>query len=338
MLSLRNRLALLLLSLLSVGPAFAQAPQAPAANSPSGKDPAPPLVVMSFNIRYGTANDGENAWPRRQRMVIERLRANVADVVGLQEALRFQIDEILAALPEYKAVGVGRDDGKESGEHAAILYRHARLELEPPVPHSAGSSRLTHGHFWLSDTPEEPGSKSWGNNITRMCTWVRLRETGTANAFVVFNTHLDHQSQASREKSVVLLKQQIAAREGGDPVIVTGDFNAGEDNPAIVTMLEADKPESAATRTCPPFRDSFRVVHPDEREVGTFNNFKANPPFKGDKIDYIFVDDKWEVIEASIDRTMPDGRCPSDHFPIIAKLRFRPATPQVPAEPVAPKP
>lgn len=302
-------------------------PAGDAAKQPDSPAGPAPLIVMSFNIRYGTASDGENAWPKRQQLVIDRIRESNADVIGLQEALRFQIDELLAALPDYKAVGVGRDDGKEAGEHAAILYRHARLSLEPPVPHSAGESTATHGHFWLSDTPEKPGSKSWGNTITRICTWARLREKGTQHAFIVFNTHLDHESQPSREKSVQLLKERIARREGADPVIVTGDFNAGESNAAIVSMLAEHKATDPKSRACPPLRDSFRAVHPDEREVGTFNSFKPAGPFSGDKIDYIFIDDRWDVLDAAIDRTIPDGRCPSDHFPVTAELRLKPEPP-----------
>lgn len=298
----------------------------PRASEPQSPPEAPPLVVMSFNIRYGTARDGDDAWPKRQKLVIDRMRESNADIIGLQEALRFQIDELLAAMPGYKAVGVGRDDGREAGEHVAILYRHSRLALEPPVPHRPGRSTATHGHFWLSETPEKPGSKSWGNSITRMCTWARLREIETDRAFIVFNTHLDHESQPSRVRSVELIKQRIANREGSDPVIVTGDFNAGQKNEAIHAMLATDTPTDPGSPVCPPLRDTFRVADPKATTVGTFNGFKGVTD--GEKIDYIFVDDRWEVLEASIDRTMPDGRCPSDHFPVIARLRCRPPAPK----------
>jgi len=319
-----GRLSFLFVTLALIATCFGAAPQAAAsASQPPARDEADAsLIVMSFNIRYGTANDGENAWPKRRQMVIDRIRESKADVVGLQEALKSQIDELLSAMPEYRTVGVGRDDGKSAGEHSAILYRNGRLSLEPS-PAVDGTPGSAHGDFWYSDTPEQPGSKSWGNKITRICTWARFRDTKANHVFVLFNTHFDHESQPSREKSAALLKQRIAALHHDQPVIVMGDFNAGEKNAAIVTMLRVEQAVDADSFVCPPLRDSFRVIHPDEKQVGTFNSFKGISD--GDKIDYIFVDDRWIVADASIDFTMPDGRCPSDHFPVLATLRLTPA-------------
>ena len=179
------------LGLLAAMLGFAPPAATPAATPlPAAATADSSLIVMTFNIRYGTASDGENAWPKRKQLVIDRIRQSKADIVGLQEVLRFQIDELIAAMPEYSFVGVGRDDGKSGGEHAAILYRHATLELGPD------GIVATHGDFWLSDTPETPGSKSWGNNITRVCTWARLREKSTGQSLFFVNTHLDHESQA----------------------------------------------------------------------------------------------------------------------------------------------
>ena len=148
------------------------------------------LTVMSFNIRYGTANDGDNHWSQRREFLFEVVRDENADLVGVQEALAFQIDEILAAVPGYAVVGVGRDDGRARGEFSAILFRRDRFRVADS------------GTFWFSDTPEVPGSKSWGNTITRISTWARLVDRD-GSAFWHFNLHLDHQSQPSRERSTV---------------------------------------------------------------------------------------------------------------------------------------
>jgi len=252
------------------------------------------LRVMTFNVRYGTAPDGENQWSNRKSLLFEVVSKHKPDVVGLQEALRFQIEEILAAVPGYAFLGVGRDDGKAAGEHAAILYRTDRLKVDQ------------HGDFWFSDTPEVPGSKHWGNQITRMCTWVRFETQDGGTPFYVFNLHLDHISQPSREKSVQLLLRKIQEREHQDPVIATGDFNAGETNPAV-TMMKGT------------FYDTFRMLHPDATDVVTFNSFKS-PPSGGDKIDYIFVDRFIPVGEAAIVRDQTNGRYPSDHFPVTATV------------------
>lgn len=271
-----------------------------AASSAAGS----PLTVMSFNIRYGTADDGEDHWEKRRAQLIGLLREQQADVIGVQEALYFQLQEILKELPEYQMVGIGRSDGKTAGEYSAMLYKAGRLTVKKSDT------------FWFSDTPEQIASKTWGNTIERICTWARFEDRqggSSAGTFYVFNLHLDHRSQPSREKSVALLRQRIAAREQPrEPVIVTGDFNAGEANPAVVTM-RGDGP----TR----FVDTFRALHADATEVGTFSGFKMGNT-KGEKIDYVFVEPSTKVLTAEILRASHDGRYPSDHFPVIARLQL----------------
>jgi endonuclease/exonuclease/phosphatase family metal-dependent hydrolase len=260
-----------------------------------------PLNVMSFNIRYGTANDGDNHWNLRREFLIDVIRAADADLVGLQEALDAQIAALLKELPQYGVVGVGRDDGRTRGEYAAILYRRDRFRVSDA------------GTFWFSDTPEVVASRSWGNNITRICTWARFIDRD-GQAFWQYNVHLDHESQPSRERSTALLAERIAGRRAPvEPVIVTGDFNVGETNPAI-TRLTA--PAQAVPAL---FIDTFRVRHPDERRAGTFNAFKFGQ-IDGEKIDYVLVQPGTEVVEAAIIRTSRNDRYPSDHFPVTARF------------------
>ncbi len=259
---------------------------------------AEPITVMTFNIRYGTANDGENHWTRRRNFLFDVVREQDADVIGLQEALDAQIREIVQAVPAYAVVGVGRDDGKTAGEYSAILVRKDRFHVAEA------------GTFWFSDTPAVPGSTSWGNRITRICTWARLIDRD-GTPFWFFNVHLDHQSQPSRERSAELLLRRIDARAfPAEPVIVTGDFNAGEDNAAIQTMLSGKA-----------LVDTFRVLHPDEKRVVTFSGFTMEP-IEGPKIDYVLVQPGTEVLSAEIVRTSRDGRYPSDHFPVTARVRL----------------
>jgi endonuclease/exonuclease/phosphatase family metal-dependent hydrolase len=267
--------------------------------------PREPLAVMTFNIRYGTAKDGENAWQFRRTMLIDVIREQDPDLIGLQEALDGQITEIVTALPGYAVVGVGRDDGGRAGEYSAILYRKDRLNVAEA------------GTFWFSDTPAVPGSKSWGNNITRICTWARFVDRD-GRAFWHYNVHLDHQSQPSRERSTELLRLRVDARSfPAEPVIVTGDFNVGETNPAIATMTGGQGTDASLA----PFVDTYRVLHPDEREVGTFNGFKPAAT-QGDKIDYVLVQPGTQVLRADIVRTSRDNRYPSDHFPVVARVRL----------------
>ena len=181
--------------------------------------------LMSFNIRYGSANDGPNRWPNRRELVFDVLRNHRPDCVGLQEALDYQIKAICDAVEGYGLIGVGRDDGKSKGEFSAILYRKDRFEVSES------------GTFWLSDTPEKPASITWGNACTRICTWARLVEKQSGRAFYMFNTHFDHVSQPSREKSAVLIVERIAARKHDEPFVLTGDFNVGEENPVATTRF-----------------------------------------------------------------------------------------------------
>lgn len=261
---------------------------------------AEPLRAMTFNIRYGTAADGEHAWPLRRALLFRVIRDQAPTVLGVQEALRFQLDEIRAELPQYGEIGVGRDDGAEEGEYSAILFDRARLEP------------LAQGTFWLSDTPDVPGSKSWGNQIVRIATWARFRERASGAAFYVFNTHWDHESQPARERSASLLLERIAARAVPDPVLVMGDFNAGEDNPAFQALVAA-----GAVR----LYDTFRTLHPVAREVGTYHAFGGEE--NGAKIDAILASPEWRPLAAEILTVSERGRYPSDHFPVTATLALR---------------
>jgi endonuclease/exonuclease/phosphatase family metal-dependent hydrolase len=263
---------------------------------------------MSFNVRYGRARDGANAWPNRREIVFETIRDRAPDVVGLQEALRFQMDEIRSGVPGYGEVGVGRDGGTK-GEYSGVLYREARFDVAES------------GTFWLSDTPEVP-SRHWGNDCIRICTWARLVEKAPGGrGFYLFNTHLDHRSQPSREKGARLIARRIASRARPDPVVLTGDLNAGERNPAVLYLLGRTGPDRPADATPVPLVDTFRVLHPKQKNVGTFNGFRGAAA--GAKIDYVLVQPGTEVLEAEIVRASRDGRYPSDHFPVTARVRWR---------------
>lgn len=260
------------------------------------------LRVLSFNIRYGTAKDGDNRWANRRELAFDVIRRHAPDIAGLQEALDWQLDESIAALPHFAYVGVGRDDGVRAGEFAAILYRRDRFTV------------ADQGTFWFSDHPAKPGSMSWGNLIPRICTWARFTPKSGDRAFYVYNVHLDHASQHSRERSAEFLTTRIRARAHRDPIIVTGDFNAGETNPAIL-RLTTGQPGGSLNLV-----DTFRVLYPDETTVGTFNAFRGAGD--GEKIDYIFAPGDAKVFEAAIIRDHDGARYPSDHYPVIAALRL----------------
>ncbi|HEY8504612.1 MAG TPA: endonuclease/exonuclease/phosphatase family protein [Gemmataceae bacterium] len=266
---------------------------------------APGVRVMSFNIRYGTANDGENHWDRRKEFLVEVIKAFDPDLLGTQETLGFQRDYLAEKLPGYEAFGVGRDDGKDRGEMMALYFKKDRFE------------KLDGGHFWLSETPETPGSKSWDSSLPRMVTWVKLRDRKSPDAppVVFFNTHFDHRGPKARVESARLLRERVAKLGEGASVIVTGDFNSGEGSEPYRTLF------GPANGNPSPLVDTFRTAHPERGPTeGTATGFRPSAT-GGARIDWIGASRDWKVIEAGIDRTTREGRVPSDHFPVTAVLR-----------------
>jgi endonuclease/exonuclease/phosphatase family metal-dependent hydrolase len=260
--------------------------------------------VMSYNIRYGSANDGKNNWTHRRPLLCRLLRMQYPDIIGTQEGLRFQLDEIRSDLSHYGEIGAGREDGGKAGEYCAILYRTDRF------------TDVHSGTFWFSSTPEIPGSRSWGNRLPRICTWALLIDKTTRRGVYVYNMHLDNLSQESRRKSIELLESKIENREHRYPVVILGDFNVTEGNPVVRFLKGAakGKPNSRIA-----FIDAYRKIHP-KTFGGTFNFFRGIK--FGPRIDYIFSSPEANVEDAEIICTGFNGCFPSDHFPLLARFAY----------------
>jgi endonuclease/exonuclease/phosphatase family metal-dependent hydrolase len=273
---------------------------APAADSLPGD-----VRVMSYNIRLGSAKDGPNHWEHRKEALVATIKAYDPDLLGTQETLGFQRDYLVANLPEYDHLGVGRVDGKEQGEMMALFYKRDRFE------------KFDGGHFWLSETPDQVGSKSWDSSLPRMVTWVKLRDrrNPSARPIAFFNTHFDHRGVQARLESARLIRRQIATLAQGALAITTGDFNAGEgSDPYQALFGPLDGQDS-------PLVDTFRVACPEPNgPEGTFCGFKPDAT-NGARIDWIGASRDWQVVAAGIDRTVSNGRTPSDHFAVFAVLR-----------------
>lgn len=267
-------------------------------------DEPPEVTVVSFNIRYGSARDGENRWDQRRDALVERIRDLDPDLLGTQETLEFQRDFLAEKLTGYEVGGVGRDDGKRAGEMMAVYWRTARFE------------KLEVGHFWLSETPDVPGSKSWDSSLPRMATWVKLRDRRAEDApSVLFvNTHFDHRGPEARRESAALIRERITSLGKGCSVILTGDFNAAEGSDPYSALL-ADRDGTPS-----PLVDAYRIAHPERRtDEGTFSGFRTRP-VEGGRIDWITCTRDWKVQRAEIDREGREGRYPSDHFAVRALL------------------
>lgn len=261
-----------------------------------------PITVQSFNLRLNVESDGENAWPNRTEAAVAILRE--ADLIGVQEALPGMLEDLDARAPAFARIGVGRQaDG--GGEYSAIYYRTARFEL------------LEDGTFWLSATPEVPGSVGWDAALPRICTWGRFRDRTTGAVFVHANTHFDHVGEEARRESARLLVARLAEIAGEAPLILTGDFNVTPDTDPYRVLASAFRDARDATETAP------------EGMAPTWNDFGRADLTR--RIDFVFVHGSVRVLQfETIDGTIgdvlgtDDPRYPSDHFPVEAWVTLQP--------------
>lgn len=262
-----------------------------------------PVRVMSFNVRYGTAPDGDNRWERRRDLFFETIEKFQPDLIGFQEVVTLQYDAIAERMKGHAFCGVGREDGQRKGEYSSIGYRRDRF------------AAVASGTFWLSESPTVVGSKSWDSALPRICTWVRLRETASGREFVYANTHFDHRGVVARREAARVLSEQLRPIAAGGPAILSGDLNINEDNPAYSALVKPPQAEWI------PWIDSYRTLHPQRQpDEASFNGFKGT--VQGARIDFIFHTRHFRATAAGIDRTSREGRFPSDHYPVTAVLEL----------------
>lgn len=256
------------------------------------------IRVLSYNIRYNNPDDGINAWPNRSDSVSDIIGVRVKpDIVGLQEVLKDQLDDLEERLPAYASVGQGRDDGKDAGEFSPIFYRPDKFEL------------IENDMFWLSETPDVPGSKSWDAAITRIVTWALFLEKETNQKFYVYNTHFDHRGEHARLMSARMLVSRIVEIEEDIPVIVTGDMNVQESSEVYSVFTEKSVLLDAR----------YVSKNGHQGPTTTSNNWEELRPPES-RIDYIFVRSVSNVVNHVILDDRYDGRFPSDHLPVMADI------------------
>ncbi|WP_327053329.1 endonuclease/exonuclease/phosphatase family protein [Halomicrococcus gelatinilyticus] len=261
------------------------------------------LRVMSYNIRYDNPNDGENVWRERRDKIANAIRFHKPGVVGLQEALHAQLQDLSERLPGYEWLPAGRKEVENAGEYAAIGYDRDRFNLE------------REGIFWLSETPDEPGSVGWDANLPRLAHYVELREQFTDVTFWHFNTHFDHAGEESRLNAAKLLLHRIDGLVPDDPVVITGDFNCRAGSPPYVRLT--GRTQSSRGRT---LRDSHRYSkyghHGPETSMTDFSNLIPDK-----KIDHVFVSSDVEVVlHGILSDAYASGRYASDHLPVVADV------------------
>ncbi len=249
------------------------------------------LRVMTFNVRV-PVDTNINAWMNRRDLLVQVIKAQHPDVLGTQELTQEQGEFIAAHLPGYAWFGRGREGGSK-GEHMGVFYRTDRLQV------------LRSGDFWLSDTPEVPGSKTWGQPYPRMVTWARFRLRHGGGTFDYFNTHFPYRPEDVRARmlSADEILQRISKLPSADRVILAGDFNSGPDSPVYAKLTAA-------------LHDAWIVATAHAGPAKTFHNFTGNPD---QRIDWILTRGfKTRAVQTI---TKNDGvHYPSDHFPVVAEL------------------
>ena len=256
------------------------------------------LIVGTFNIRYDNPRDSGNLWKDRAPVVASLIRFHEFDIVGTQEGLKHQLDDIKNALPEFSCYGKGRDDGQSKGEHSVIFYRKDKFFV------------VDSGDFWLSQTPEKPGP-GWDARLNRICSWIKLRIKQGGKIFYVFNIHYDHQGVQARIESSKLMIAKIRETAGKQPVIFTGDFNGNHESEWYLYIKNSGVVKDVRELAAHPYINN-----------GSFNAFGTNNASK-DIIDHIFISSHFTVRKYGILTDTYHGKFPSDHFPVITTISFR---------------
>ena len=257
------------------------------------------IKVMSFNIRLGVAKDGENRWDLRKELVVKTIREYNPDLLGLQEVFPMQEEYLRESFPEYVYYGRSRLVDPNDGEACSIMFRKERFN---PSEQST---------FWLSETPDEPGSKSWDSSLHRIANMISLKDKQVrGKKLVLINTHFDHRGKVAREEAAKIIKNRVSALEKGARVVITGDFNSGEGSSPYQSLMGGS------------IIDTFRMVHPNRtEEESTFTAWKGR--LIGNRIDWVLCSANFQILSATINRSHDKGRYPSDHYPVTATLNYQ---------------
>jgi endonuclease/exonuclease/phosphatase family metal-dependent hydrolase len=250
---------------------------------------------MTFNIRYDNPDDGIYQWQNRRNLIFGSVRNHNPGVIGFQEVLVSQLRQLTDSLSYYKYYGVGRDDGKETGEFAPIFYLADRFSLQDS------------GVFWLSEHPQLPGSISWGAACTRITTWIKLKDIQSCSSFYIFNTHFDHISEEARVHAAALLLHQIDSIAGKSNGIVMGDFNCTSGDQSFELLAK-----------------DLILSGPSDEDIQDACTYIGFPPLfiPGNVIDFIFVTkgSRIKCIDCVISDYHQDASYPSDHLPVVCDM------------------
>ena len=269
------------------------------------------FVLATYNIRYEGQGDYDNGngWSTRRDYVSQLIRFHGFDIFGTQEGLHNQLEDLKERLPGFDYIGVGRTDGKQEGEYAAIFYRTDMFEV------------LDHGDFWLSTETDKPNI-GWDAALPRVCTWGKFRMKSNGFTFIYYNLHMDHIGVVARAESAKLILKKVTENPEKLPAILSGDFNINQNNESFKLIDNSGI-----------MSDSYRIADFKYLNNGTYNAFSPASPTKDERIDHIFLTKDFHVYKYGVltdvyysESTDADGnkigvaRTPSDHFPVKVEI------------------
>lgn len=255
-------------------------------------------TVGTYNLRYDNPGDTGNLWINRAPIVAALIRFHDFDVFGTQEGLLNQLNDLSNALPAYSRYGLGRDDGKDAGEHSAIFFKKDKFDL------------LKKGDFWLSETPDQPTLGWDAKCCKRICSWVQLKDKKSGKTFYFFNAHYDHQGVQARIESSKLVLKKIKEIAGNNPVMFTGDLNGGHETDCYKIIAASGLVKDAYTLAPQPYTNN-----------GSFNGFGHTVKSK-ELIDHVFVTKQFKVMRYGVLTDTYQGKFPSDHCPVLVQVTF----------------
>lgn len=267
------------------------------------------LNVGSFNIRNDKVRQpGEerkrdyktyDGWDDRKAQLFDMINLEAFDIFGTQEVRKHQLDDMLAAMPDYDYIGVGRDFGDDRGEFCPIFYRKDVFE------------KLDGGTFWLSETPEKP-SKGWDAKHNRICTWGHFRHKASGKKVCFMNIHFDHRGVQARIESAKLMLDYVKKNCKGMSVIISGDYNVTQTSDSYKVLANSKI-----------LKDAHDVAKVRFEPTGTFNGF--NPKrYSTHRIDHIFVSKKLKVSRWGV-LTYHYYRTPTAEEAAAAEAKFQAA-------------
>ncbi|WP_257669598.1 endonuclease/exonuclease/phosphatase family protein [Parapedobacter tibetensis] len=255
------------------------------------------FIVASYNVRYDASRDVGNLWKDRHPHLVQLIRFHEFDIFGTQEGLKHQLEDIKKNLPGFEYIGVGRNDGKDDGEYAAIFYNTDKFEA------------IKQGNFWLAEQTEVP-NKGWDAALPRICTWGLFKDKRTGFQFFLFNAHFDHVGVEARKESAKLIIKKAHELGSGTPMIITGDFNVDQRNESYHVL------NSSGVVT-----DAYELSPLKYAPNGTFNGFDINK-VSDRRIDHIFLSSPFTVTRYGILTDSYQGKLPSDHYPVLVEVHY----------------